>query len=164
MRGRVWKFDDSIDTDVIAPGGERGERLRETTMAAVRPEFPREVKPGDIIVAGRNFGCGSHREEANLILREIGIQAIVAESIARLFFRISVSIAQPIFIAPGITDVVEDQEILEIDYAAGTVKNINTGHAVEIRKFPSSVERIFRAGGMIPLLKQRLEREQGQAL
>ena len=161
MRGRVWKFGDSIDTDIIAPGGQRGEQLRQTTMEAVRPEFAQKARPGDIIVAGRNFGCGSSREKANVILRAVGIQAIVAESVARIFFRVSVSIAFPNFIAPGIAQIVEDGEELVIDYASGEASNPVTGRAVKLVKFSPSVEHIFNAGGLVPLLKERYEREYG---
>ncbi len=155
IRGRVWKFGDSIDTDIIAPGGDREERLKETTMIAVRPEFPLKVKPGDIIVAGKNFGCGSHRETANSVLREMGISAIVAESIARIFFRVSISMAFPAFTAEGITDIVEDGDQIEIDYKKGVVFNISSGKYVLLKKYPPSVEAIFDAGGIIELLKQK---------
>jgi 3-isopropylmalate dehydratase small subunit len=155
FRGRVWKFGDSIDTDVISPGGDRGARLRETTMTAVRPEFPREVKPGDIIVAGRNFGCGSHRETANIILRDAGIAAIIAESLARIFFRVSISLAYPAFNAPGITAVIEDGEELEINYDGGFIMNVKSRARIPLIKYPSSIEEIFRAGGILPLLKER---------
>ncbi len=159
IKGRVWKFGDSIDTDVISPGGDRSERLMETTMAAVRPEFPKEVKPGDILVAGRNFGCGSHRETANTILRDIGVRAIVAESIARIFFRVSISLAYPTFVAAGIGSMVKDGDELEINYDKGLVTNISTGESIPLTKYPSSVEEIFNAGGLLPLLKQRYESE-----
>ena len=159
IKGRVWKFGDSIDTDVISPGGDRQDRLRETTMAAVRPEFPKEVKPGDILVAGGNFGCGSHRESANTILREVGIRAVVAESIARIFFRVSISIAYPTFVAKGISGIVNDGDELEIDYEKGIAKNLSTGASVAITKYPPSVEEIFKVGGLLPLLKQRYESE-----
>ena len=129
-------------------------------MAAIRPDFPPNVKPGDILVAGKNFGCGSHREEANLIIKNIGIKAILAESVARLFFRISISLAFPIFIAPGITSMIEDQEMVEIDYVAGTATNLLTKKQTFIRKYPPSVEKIFLAGGIIPLLSQRLAQEE----
>jgi len=161
MRGRVWKFGDSIDTDTIAPGGQRGEQLRQTTMEVVRPEFAQQARPGDIIVAGRNFGCGSSREKANVILQTIGIQAIIAESVARIFFRVSVSVAFPNFVAPGITQIVEDGEELEIDYVSGEARNPATGRVVKIIKFPPSVEHIFKVGGLVPLLKERYEREYG---
>ena len=128
-------------------------------MAAIRPEFPREVKPGDILVAGRNFGCGSHRETANTILRDVGIRAIVAESIARIFFRVSISLAYPTFVAKGISGIVNDGDELEIDYERGLVKNITTGASVALNKYPPSVEEIFSVGGLLPLLKQRYENE-----
>lgn len=159
MRGRVWKFGDSVDTDVISPSGERGENLRETTMTAVRPEFPKEVKPGDIVVAGRNFGCGSHRETANTVLRDIGVQAVVAESVARIFFRVSISLAYPTFVAEGITKIVEDGDQLDIDYEKGVARNVATGASVSLTKFPLSVEDIFNAGGLLPILIHRYERE-----
>jgi len=110
VRGRVWKFGDSIETDAINPYYRYPtmEELKLHTMEAYRPEFPQEVKAGDILVAGRNFGCGSSRP--GLVLREVGIAAIVAESVARLFLRNSIDRAIPIFIAPGITGIVNDGE------------------------------------------------------
>jgi 3-isopropylmalate/(R)-2-methylmalate dehydratase small subunit len=162
IRGRAWIFGDSIDTDVIAPSGDRGdspEALRQNTMAAFRPEFAKQVKPGDILVAGRNFGCGSHRSSANSILQEVGLGAIVAESVARIFYRISVSIAFATFAAPGITGIVKDGEELEVDYQAGVVRNPATGASVPIKRFPPSVEAIFEADGILPLVAKRLEQE-----
>ena len=159
IRGKVWKFGDSINTDIISPteshyaaGGEAA-----VTMAAVRPEFPKNVKPGDIMVAGRNFGCGSHRESANMVLRDVGVSAIVAESVARIFFRVSISLAYPVYVAEGITGIVEDGDTLEIDYDQGRVTNVKTGKSVSLTKYPPSIEQIFMAGGLLPRLKQILE-------
>src|SRR3954463_15716716 len=122
IRGRVWKFGDSIETDAINPYYRYPtmEELKQHTMEAYRPEFPQEVKPGDILVAGRNFGCGSSRP--GLVLREGGIVAIIAESVARLFLRNSIARAIPIFMAPGITAIVKDGEILEVVYPEGVVR------------------------------------------
>ena len=161
IRGKVWKFGDSINTDIISPTESyySGAGESATTMAAIRPEFPKEVKPGDIIVAGRNFGCGSHRESANIILREKGVSAIIAESVARLFFRISISLAYPTFAAKGISDIVEDGDTLEINYNEGKAINVSTGKSVSLTKYPPSIEAIFSAGGLLPLLKQRMEKE-----
>ena len=99
MRGRVWKFGDSIETDAINPYYRYPtmDELKLHTMEAYRPEFPREVKAGDILVAGRNFGCGSSRP--GLVLREVGIAVILAESVARLFLRNSIARAIPIFVS-----------------------------------------------------------------
>lgn len=159
IRGRVWKFGDSIETDAINPYYRYPtmEELKQHTMEAYRPEFPREVRSGDILVAGRNFGCGSSRP--GLVLREVGIAAIVAESVARLFLRNSIARAIPIFMAPGITAIVSDGETLEIDYPAGTVRNPASGASVELRKFPPLIERIFAAGGLPEFAYERYQRE-----
>ncbi|MGZ8155321.1 MAG: LeuD/DmdB family oxidoreductase small subunit [Burkholderiales bacterium] len=159
MRGRVWKFGDSIETDAINPYYRYPtmEELKLHTMEAYRPEFPKEVKPGDILVAGRNFGCGSSRP--GLVLREVGIVAIIAESVARLFLRNSIARAIPIFMAPGITGIVNDGETLEVDYPNGVVRNVTTGAHVEIRKFPPLIEAIFSAGGLPEFAYERYVRE-----
>ena len=162
MRGRVWKFGDSIDTDVIAPDqrAETQADLKRLTMDAVRPEFAKQVKPGDIVVGGRNFGCGSHRETANWVLREVGVQAILAESIGRIFFRIGISFGMPTLNAPGITALVDDGDPLEIDYNAAMLTNLRTRQTLAFSRVPAGMERIFRAGGIIPLLVERYREEQ----
>ena len=161
IKGKVWKFGDSIDTDVIAPNqrAESYEHLKAITMDAVRPEFAGNVKPGDIVVGGKNFGYGSHREAANSVLRDIGVSAIVAESIARIYFRIGISFGMPLFVAPGVTGIVEDGEELEIDSGEGVVRNAKTGKSVNIAQYPESIQAILKAGGIIPLLIQRYQKE-----
>jgi 3-isopropylmalate/(R)-2-methylmalate dehydratase small subunit len=159
VRGRVWKFGDSIETDAINPYYRYPtmEELKLHTMEAYRPEFPKEVKAGDILVAGRNFGCGSSRP--GLVLREVGIAAIVAESVARLFLRNSIDRAIPIFIAPGITGIVNDGETLELDYPNGTARNVASGASIALRKFPPLIEEIFSAGGLPEYAYERYIRE-----
>lgn len=157
--GRVWKFGDSIETDAINPYYQYPtmEELKLHTMEAYRPEFPREVKPGDILVAGRNFGCGSSRP--GLVLREVGIAAIVAESVSRLFLRNSIARAIPIFIAPGVTGIVEDGERLEVDYRSARVRNVTSGATVAMRQFPPLIEQIFECGGLPEFAYERYQRE-----
>lgn len=164
MRGRVWKFGDSIETDAINPYYRYPtmEELKQHTMEAYRPEFPREVKAGDILVAGRNFGCGSSRP--GLVLREVGIAVILAESVARLFLRNSIARAIPIFVAPGITGIVQDGETVEVDYPAGVVRVPATGASVELRRFPPVIEQIFAAGGLPESAYARYMRESGQPI
>ena len=159
VRGRVWKFGDSIETDAINPYYRYPtmEALKQHTMEAYRPEFPKQVRPGDILVAGRNFGCGSSRP--GLVLREVGIVAIIAESVARLFLRNSIARAIPIFIAPGVTSIVNDGETLEIDYPNSVVRNPATGASIELRRFPPLIEEIFSAGGLPEYAYQRYVRE-----
>src|SRR5574342_1094051 len=139
IRGRVWKFGDSVDTNVIAPlhvmrKGEI-EELAQHTMAALRPEFPAQVRPGDIVVAGANFGCGSHRQEANLVLEKVGIKAIVAESVARIFLRTSINLAYPTLVAPGVSSLVEDHEELEINYPERKIRNPRSGREIALPKY-----------------------------
>ena len=157
--GRAWVFGDSIETDAINPYYKYPtmEELKQHTMEAYRPEFAKEVQPGDILVAGRNFGCGSSRP--GLVLREVGIVAIVAESVARLFFRNSIARAIPILIAPGVTSIVQDGETLEIDYPSGRVRNPRSGKEIALRKYPPLIEQIFVAGGLPELAYERYMRE-----
>lgn len=159
LRGRVWKFGDSIETDAINPYYRYPtmDELKLHTMEAYRPEFPKEVKAGDILVAGRNFGCGSSRP--GLVLREVGIAVILVESVSRLFLRNSIARAIPIFVAPGITGIVEDGANLEVDYPAGTARVPATGASVELRKFPPVIEQIFAAGGLPESAYARYMRE-----
>jgi 3-isopropylmalate dehydratase small subunit len=159
LRGRVWKFGDSIETDAINPYYRYPtmDELKLHTMEAYRPEFPKEVKAGDILVAGRNFGCGSSRP--GLVLREVGIAVILAESVARLFLRNSIARAIPIFVAPGISGIVEDGETLEVDYQAGIVRAPASGKSVALRKFPPVIEQIFAAGGLPESAYARYMRE-----
>src|SRR6476620_11274009 len=133
VRGRVWKFGDSVETDAINPYYQYPtmEELKLHTLEAYRPEFPKEVKRGDILVAGRNFGCGSSRP--GLVLREVGIAAIVVQSAARLFLRNSIARAMAIILAPGVTGIVNEGETREVDYAAGEVRNPATGARVNLR-------------------------------
>jgi 3-isopropylmalate/(R)-2-methylmalate dehydratase small subunit len=155
LTGRVWKFGDSVETDAINPYYQYPtmDELKQHTLEAYRPEFPRQVKPGDILVAGRNFGCGSSRP--GLVLREVGIAAIVVESVSRLFMRNSIARAMPIFMAPGITGIIGDGETLEVDYPAGEVRNPATGARVSMRKFPPLIERILQSGGLPEFARQR---------
>ena len=155
IRGRVWKFGDSIETDAINPYYRYPtmEELKLHTMEAYRPEFPMEVRPGDILVAGRNFGCGSSRP--GLVLREVGIAVIIAESVSRLFLRNSIARAIPIFMAPGITGLIADGETLEVDYPQGRVTNTASGKSIAMRKFPPLIEKIFACGGLPEFARAR---------
>lgn len=154
-RGRVWVFGDSIDTDGIAPFYlyRDPEEMYKHTLESFRPEFPKGVRPGDIVVAGKNFGCGSGRP-ATPIFR-IGVAAIVVESLAPLMLRNSVGLAHPVFIAPGITGIVTDFQTIEVDYPNGVVRNLDTGRQVALKKYPPIIERIYEAGGMVAYTRRR---------
>lgn len=160
IRGRVWKFGDSVDTNQLAGGGIRGSTLGETLrlncLRGLRPEFAEHVKPGDIVVAGSNFGCGSSRQTAVEALELCGVAAVLAESIARIHRRNSIALAFPAFTVPGITDGVQDGDEIEIDYRGGVVRSITRDFQTPLPKLPPSVEQIYEAGGIMQVIARRL--------
>lgn len=164
IKGRVLKFGDHINTDVIAPGKwmrEGLDVLQYHTMEALRPDFYQQVQPGDIIVAGKNFGCGSHREKATTIIKYLGISAIVAESVARIYFRNCIAQGIPIFSAQGISEIVEEGEELEIVISEHeiVIRNVNKHKEVQVPPLPHTMNKILETGGVYELLKQRLSQE-----
>ena len=165
LRGRVWKFGDNIDTDIIAPAetisfglGDAAEQrmVLEAAFRDVREKFYEQVRPGDILVAGRNFGLGSHREPANKVLVSLGISAVLAESIARLFFRNSVAIGFHSFQVPGITAFCEEGETVEIDMHQWRVRNLDRGGELSLDPYSELVQTIIESGGIIEVMKQRI--------
>ena len=167
--GRVWKFGDNIDTDIITPAdttsfgladAEEWKLVAENSFRAVRREFYKSVKPGDILVAGRNFGLGSHREQANTVLRHLGFAAVVAESVARLYFRNSIATGMPIFPLPGIVSLVEEGDELEINMEAWRVRNRTSGKELAMEPYSPIVQNILEGGGILEVLRQRIVAEQ----
>jgi 3-isopropylmalate/(R)-2-methylmalate dehydratase small subunit len=165
LRGRVWKFGDNIDTDIITPGdtthfglGDADEirALKEHAFRAIRPGFHTLVRPGDFLVAGKNFGLGSHREPANTALVALGFSAVIAESIARLFFRNSVAIGFHAIQLPGITGMVEEGDELELDFERCRLRNLTNGKAAAIEPYSELLRKIIAAGGILEVLKARI--------
>ena len=163
IRGKLWLFGDSLDTDGINPYYlyPDPDEMYKHTLETFRPEFPKGVKKGDIVVAGKNYGCGSSRPGTAVF--QIGVAAVVVESLAPIMLRNTIGFAEPVFTAPGITDIVEDHQTIEIDYAGGVVRNIDTGKEIPVRKYPPIVERIYEAGGMLPYARKRYEAEMAEA-
>jgi len=165
LEGRARRFGDDVNTDYIISSTRKKATLDEHLLKAylmetVDPSFAASVRGGDIIVAGRNFGCGSHRP--GHVLREIGIAAIVVESASRLFLRNSIGLAMPIFVAPGVGRIVGDGETLEVDYPNGLVRNVKTGATTSLRKYPPTIEAIFQCGGMGAFMRRRYLAEMGR--
>jgi 3-isopropylmalate dehydratase small subunit len=160
--GRAWKFGDSIASNQIS-GAPRGVSdpavLRETCLKSVRPEFGQQVQEGDILVAGTNFGNGSSSPGGITALQSCGLQAIVADSVSRLMMRTCIARGLPAFAAPGVTGIVEDGDSVQIDYAAGVVRNPKSGAEVSFRRFPPTVERIYTLGGLSAVIAERLAAE-----
>jgi 3-isopropylmalate/(R)-2-methylmalate dehydratase small subunit len=162
MRGRVWKLGDSIDTGQLAGSGVRVsddpmENLKANCLRVARPEFNEQVQPGDIIVAGTNFGLGSSRAVGVVALQACGVAAVVAESVSRLYRRNSVAQGLPIFAVQGVTAVVKDGDQIEIDYAAGKLRNLTEGSELDLPRFPEVVEQIYEAGGIYYSIAKRLD-------
>jgi 3-isopropylmalate/(R)-2-methylmalate dehydratase small subunit len=164
IRGRVWKYGDDINTDVIFPGkytytvSDLSE-MRQYALEDLDPRFRLDVQPNDVIVAGSNFGCGSSREQAVTCLKESGLGAIVAKSFARIYYRNCLNAALPALICPGGVDAIEDGEPIEIDLAGGVLR-VNAGE-FHFSALPEIVMAIFDAGGLIPYTRYRLQ-ERGQ--
>jgi len=153
---RAWKFGDDINTDVITPGRYTvtldKSRLGEIAFIEYRPEFVKEIKQGDIVVAGRNFGCGSSREHSPVALKAAGVGAVVAKSFARIFFRNSINIGLPILICAD-TDMIDDGDELELDVRTGLIRDVTKGKEIQAEPLPDFVMKIVLQGGLVPFLR-----------
>ncbi|MDK2383855.1 MAG: 3-isopropylmalate dehydratase small subunit [Candidatus Korarchaeota archaeon] len=163
IRGRVIKYGDDVDTDVIIPArylkhGADPQVLREHAMEDLDPEFGEKVKERKIIVAGRNFGYGSSREQAPLALKYAGIEVVLAESFARIFFRNAINVGLPVMEVPGVSKVVEDGDEVEVNMLSGLVRVIGKGELKGTR-IPDFLMEILEAGGLVPYLRRRFHAE-----
>ncbi len=157
LKGRAFKFGDSISTDQIIPGRFAHLRsnlpeLAKHVLEDANPTFVSRVKPGDFIVAGSNFGLGSSREHAPLVIKMAGISAILAKSVARIFYRNSINQGLPILICD--TTAVSDGDELEINLKAGSIKDVTNGRELLFVKIPDFMLRILNEGGLIPYIQK----------
>ncbi len=161
IKGRVLKYGDNINTDLISPApyvGLAREIMLAHGMEGVDPEFPQKVRPGDIIVAGKNFGSGSSRETAAYILRESGVGAVISPLFARIFYRNAINIGLPVFVLPE-ADRIGDGDILEITPAEGRVDDLTTGESFSCGKIPPALMALIEDGGLIRHLEKRFAEE-----
>lgn len=157
FEGNCWKFGHNIPTDLITPTHimlKTANEMAKHVLETANPEFPKHVQPGDIVVAGRNFGCSSGRALAAKALKATGISAIVAELFARTFYRNGHEIGLPLLEAPGIHDLVETGHRLRIDIKSGSIENLTSGKSLRGNPPPDFLLQMLQAGGLIPLLKQ----------
>ena len=157
LKGRAFKFGDNISTDHIVPGRLAHLRsnlpeLAKHVLEDADPTFVSRVKTGDFIVAGANFGLGSSREHAPLVIKMAGIKAILAKSVARIFFRNAINLGLPVLICD--TDKINDGDKLEVDLAAGTVNDITSGTKWNFSKIPEVMLHILDEGGLIPYIQK----------
>ncbi len=156
FRGKIWKFGDDIDTDVIIPAKYLNSSdpayLGQHCMEAIAPDFAKKITRGDIIVAGKNFGCGSSREHAAVAIKSAGISCVVAKSFARIFFRNAINTGLPLFEAPEVVDKVKEGDEIEIDANRGKI--IIGDKEVKIPEYPEFLQRIITAGGLMNYIKE----------
>ncbi|NRG17546.1 3-isopropylmalate dehydratase [Rhizobiales bacterium] len=161
MSGRVFLFGDDIDTDQLAPGQYmKGgiEMLSQHCLEPVRPDFAASVRPGDIVVAGRNFGMGSSREQAAEALRHLGVAAVVARSFAGIFYRNAINLGLPALIAEDIAGIC-DGDAVEIDLEAGELRLQAKRKIVKLEPLPDNLKRMLADGGLVAHLKKRFTAE-----
>jgi len=163
LTGTVWKYGDNVDTDAIIPARylnvSTPEELARHCMEDMDPAFASAVQPGDIIVAGENFGCGSSREHAPLALvgkRGSGVACIVAKSFARIFYRNAINVGLPILECPEAVEETEKGDQLALDLESGTITNLRTGRTYQTSPFPAFIMGIIQAGGLVPYTRERI--------
>lgn len=161
LKGRVIVFGDNIDTDMIVPGRylelSKPEEIAAVAMAGLDPDFPKKVKPGDIIVAGKNFGCGSSREHGVIAFKANGVQAIVAGSFAKIYYRNAIVSGLMVLVSPAAHTIFENYQHCEIDLGNGVITNIDTGKSVECEKLSDKDIAIWEDGGMVAEYRRKAQ-------
>ncbi len=159
--GKVWKYGDDVNTDLIVPGKYLElvdpEEMALHAMEGIDPEFPQKITKGDIVVGGTNFGCGSSREHAPLALKYAGVGAVIAESFARIFYRNAINVGLPALECPGIIDAVEEGDQLEVDITRGKVRNLSKNVELEFVPLPGFMVDVLGEGGLVTYIKNHLE-------
>ncbi len=161
VRGRAWRFGDNVNTDLIYPNryfkaryapGEMGTHL----LSGADPDFPSKVRRGDIIVGGRNFGCGSSREEAAGAMREVGVGALLAPSVGRLFMRNCINLGVPVLTVPGIDEHVAEGDELEVDLRGARVRNLTSAYETTMAAIAQELIDLLEKGGLIEYTRRQL--------
>lgn len=156
--GRVFRYGDNVDTDVIIPArylnSSDKDDLRKHCMEDIDPEFVKNVQQGDIIVAGKNFGCGSSREHAPIAIKASGVSCVIASTFARIFFRNSINIGLPILECPEAADEIKAGDVLSVDFSTGEITDKTTGKTYKAEPFPPFMQRLIESGGLIGYIKE----------
>ena len=156
--GRIWMLGDNVNTDIIIPGRYNvttdRTQLARYCLCEVLPEFAQQVRVGDVVMAGHNFGCGSSREHAPAALQACGVQVIIARSFARIFYRNAVNIGLPVLVCEEVVAASADGQDMELDLATGVIHNRTTGQTFQAEPLNPFVARIVAAGGIIEYIRQ----------
>ena len=151
--GRVFKYGDNVDTDVIIPArylnATKGEELAKHCMEDIDKDFVNKVQKGDIIVANKNFGCGSSREHAPLAIKCAGVSCVIAETFARIFYRNAINNGLPIIECPEAAKAIESGHEVEVDFDSGVITDKTTGESFTGQAFPPFMQKIITAGGLV---------------
>jgi 3-isopropylmalate/(R)-2-methylmalate dehydratase small subunit len=163
VNGNAIKFGDNIDTDVILPGKYLvlidPRELAKYAMEGIDPAFPEKAKKGVIVVGGKNFGCGSSREQAPLALKYAGVKCVLADSFARIFFRNAINIGLPAIEHKGISAAVDNGDELTVDFESGNIQNLSKDKSFQAAKLPPFILEILAEGGLIENLRRRLNKK-----
>ncbi len=158
FEGRVWKFGDDVDTDLIIPARycniSDGVQLAKHVFADARPDFAGAVEADDIIVAGRNFGCGSSREHAPLALKEAGVRAVIARSFARIFYRSAFNIGLPLIESGEAEELLQEGEKISVDLSTGKIENMTSHKTCSAQPIPDFMRNLIQTGGLVEHVRQ----------
>ncbi len=160
LKGSAWKFKDDVNTDDIILAKYLNTtdpvELGKHCMETIDPEFPKKVAKGDIMVAGRNFGCGSSREHAPVSIKGCQISCVIAQSFARIFFRNSINIGLPILESPEASADIKEGDVIEVDLEKGRIRNVTREKIYAASPFPKFMQEVIRAGGLLSYLRQKV--------
>lgn len=163
IQGKVHRYGDNVDTDVIIPAryctAFTEAELAPHALEDLDADFVKKVKKGDILVAGRNFGCGSSRENAPIAIKGAGISCVVATSFARIFYRNSINIGLPIFESGEAVADASDGDEMRVDPVAGVLENVTRGTTYKVPPFPAIIQEIISSGGMVEFAKSRIQQQ-----
>ena len=156
--GRVFKYGDNVDTDVIIPARylaiQDKKELASHCMEDIDKDFVGKVRNGDIMVAGKNFGCGSSREHAPMVIKEAGVSCVIAETFARIFFRNAINIGLPIIECKEASEGIKPGDEVEIDFDTGLIKDVTEGKTYQGMPFPEFMQKIINAGGLVSYINE----------
>lgn len=159
IKGTVFKYGDNVDTDVIIPArylnSPSPEELARHCMEDIDPEFVHKMHPGDIMVGGANFGCGSSREHAPLAIRASGVSCVIAASFARIFYRNAINIGFPILECPEAAEKIKSGDTVTVDLATGVISDETTGETFKAAAFPEFIQGIIESGGLLKYIKAK---------
>ncbi|MBQ4579048.1 MAG: 3-isopropylmalate dehydratase small subunit [Clostridia bacterium] len=162
VTGKVFKYGDNVDTDVIIPArylnAPSPEELAKHCMEDIDTSFATTVKPGDIMVGGANFGCSSSREHAPISIRACGVRCVIAASFARIFYRNAINIGFPILECPEAAAAINNGDTVSVDFATGKIVDETTGETFQAVALPPFIEKIVEHNGLLPYLKARMEK------